>query len=63
LQGVEAALLLDGLYVVARVVGGSDASTALGIPDATNRLQYAFDLHVCKIGYGNAWLMVAKSCT
>lgn len=43
-QGVESALLFYCLDVVAGVVGGSDASTALRISDASNRLQYTFNL-------------------
>jgi hypothetical protein len=46
LEGVEAALLLDSLYVVAGVVGGSDASAALCIPDAVDRSQYAVNLQM-----------------
>jgi hypothetical protein len=43
-QGVESALLFNCLDVVAGVVGGSDASTALCISNATDRLQDAFNL-------------------
>lgn len=46
LKGVDAALLLDCLYVVAGVVGWGDASTALGVPDASHGLEDAFNLSV-----------------
>lgn len=45
LQGVQPALLLHRLDVVAGVVCGCDAGAALGVPDATHWLQDA--LHLC----------------